>query len=281
LKEPRTKSAVFFLVLLREQNRQQLNFMCVFSVAYRVFLDCPIFVLTNRDESRERPTLAPRIFESTTPNGARWFGGADQRAGGTWLGVNEHGLLIAVTNRKTATVPANPRSRGLLCREVLTQSSAASAFDWVHDELSTNEYAGFNLIILSARSAFAIEKADEKRVRTLEPGVHTIGNGQLDAADDRRVQRTQKLVTEMIRAARHWTDCVERAKAICGLHAEGDEPGICLHGDGWGTVGSTIVGLALDSREPVYHYAAGPPCRTPYVDYSTSLRELLAHPAST
>jgi uncharacterized protein with NRDE domain len=257
--------------------------MCVFSVAYRVFPECPIFVLTNRDESTERPSLSPRVCLSGGPGRQRalWFGGADERAGGTWLGINPHGLLAAVTNRQTTAVtPPNARSRGLLCREVLTQSSAESAFDWVHDELSTNDYAGFNLIILSARSAFVLEKADDKRVRTLEPGVHTIGNGHLDAADDRRVQRTQNLATEMIRGARHWTDCVEQAKAICGLHAQGDEPGICLHGEKWGTVGSTIVGLALDSRESVYHYAAGPPCRTPYVDYSTSLRQLFGDPAS-
>jgi len=83
--------------------------MCVFSVVYRVFPDCPIFVLTNRDESTARPTLSPRRFDATTPHGAHWFGGADQRAGGTWLGVNEHGLLAAVTNRKTTTPP--PRRR--------------------------------------------------------------------------------------------------------------------------------------------------------------------------
>ena len=77
--------------------------MCVFSVAYRVFPDCPIFVLTNRDESTARPTISPRSFEPLTPNGARWFGGADQRAGGTWLGVNEHGVLAAVKGHVLAT----------------------------------------------------------------------------------------------------------------------------------------------------------------------------------
>ena len=34
---------------------------------------------------------------------------------------------------------------------------------------------------------------DESVWRELKPGVHTIGNGDLDAADDPRVQRTQKL----------------------------------------------------------------------------------------
>ena len=35
----------------------------------------------------------------------------DLEAGGTWLGVNGHGVLIAVTNRHKVDVPAQPRSR--------------------------------------------------------------------------------------------------------------------------------------------------------------------------
>jgi uncharacterized protein with NRDE domain len=256
--------------------------MCVFSVAYRIFPDCPIFVLTNRDESTERPTLSPRIFESTTPNGARWFGGADQKAGGTWLGVNEHGLLVAVTNRKTASVSTNPRSRGLLCRDLLEYATIKSAIDRVGAELSGHAYAGFNLILLTARRprAFVLEVADESRLHKLKPGIHTIGNGHLDALDDARVQRMQALVEEMVSEHRNWRDCVDRAQAICRIHSDGSVPGICLHGDGWGTLGSTIVGLALDARQSVYHYAAGPPCCTPYVDCSSSLRELFALPAT-
>jgi uncharacterized protein with NRDE domain len=251
--------------------------MCVFSVVYRVWPDCPIFVLTNRDESTERPTLSPRIFESTTPKSAKWFGGADQRAGGTWLGVNEHGLLVALTNRKTKTVPSNPRSRGLLCRDLLECASIKSALDRLGTELSDHAYAGFNLILLTARRALIVEAADESRMHKLKPGIHTIGNGHLNALDDLRVQRTQVLVEEMVRrGGRNWTKWVEQAKTICRTHADADNPGICLHGDGWGTVGSTIVGLPLDSRQSVYHYAAGSPCRVPYVDYSTSLRELFA-----
>src|SRR5580704_7437056 len=127
--------------------------MCIFSVAYRVFPDCPIFVLTNRDESTERPTLSPRVFESTAPEGKRWFGGADQRAGGTWLSVNEHGLLAAVTNRKTDLVADNPRSRGLLCRDVLEGATD----QYLLGELTSGPYAGFNLIVLATYSADVFE----------------------------------------------------------------------------------------------------------------------------
>jgi len=255
--------------------------MCVFSVAYRVFPDCPIFVLTNRDESTERPTHSPRIWESSTPKGARWFGGTDARAGGTWLGVNEKGMLVAVTNRRTESVPANPHSRGLLCRDLLECRSAKRALDRLGSELSSQVYAGFNLILLTARSSFILEVADESRMHKLKPGIHTIANGHLDAVDDPRVQRTQALTEEMVRrGGREWTNWIERAKSICAVHANGENPGICLHDEGWGTVGSTIVGLALDSRESQYHYAPGPPCRTPYVDYSHAFRELFAHRTS-
>ena len=74
---------------------------------------------------------------------------------------------------------------------------------------------------------------------------------------------------------RPWTNSIEPAEAICRLHEEPGVPGICLHGVDWGTVGSTIIGLPLDVSQSVYHYAAGPPCSTAYVDYSQSLRNLL------
>jgi uncharacterized protein with NRDE domain len=250
--------------------------MCVFSVAYRCFPDCPIFVLTNRDESTERPTIAPHLFVSPPPRGTHWFGGTDQQAGGTWFGVNEHGLLAGVTNRKTKTVPANPRSRGLFCRDILEEASAQAALDRARTELASNEYAGFNLILLTAPEAFVLEHADDSRIHHLTPGVHTIGNGRLDDPHDARVQRTQVLVEEMLARYGNWADCVGPSQAICRVHADENGPGICLHGDGFGTVGSSVVGLPLDVHQSVYHYAPGPPCRTPYVDYSNSLRDLLA-----
>jgi hypothetical protein len=45
-------------------------------------------------------------------------------------------------------------------------------------------------------------------------------------------------------------------------------------------VGSTVVALPDDLRHAQYHYAAGPPCRTPYVDYSQELCKILAERSS-
>jgi uncharacterized protein with NRDE domain len=246
--------------------------MCIFSVIYCVVPDCPVFVLTNRDESTARPSLAPHA--STLENHMRWFGGSDAQAGGTWLGVNEHGLLAAITNRKKEQLPANPRSRGLLCREALGHKTPEAAADWVLGTLRQHDYAGFNLILVSSTEAWLIEAVDSTTATRLHPGVHSVSNGPFHASDDARVNLAQSLVKQMVDADPDWRSYLARAKQICGVHATGDAPGMCLDGEQWGTVGSTIVALPTNRVDAQYHYAPGPPCRTPYTDYSEAFRQL-------
>lgn len=247
--------------------------MCILSVVYRVVPECPVFVLTNRDESTERPSLAPHA--RALPNQIRWFGGSDARAGGTWFGINQHGLMAVITNRKKAALPPNPPSRGLLCRDALGHESAKNAADWVLSELSQHEYAGFNLVLLSLDDAWVIEAADSTAATRLEPGIHSISNGPLASRDDARVQLAQSLVTQMVDEETDWRSYLPRAKQICSVHATEKSPGMCLHGENWGTVGSTIAALTGNPVNALYLYAPGPPCRTPYVDYSQALRQIM------
>lgn len=249
--------------------------MCIFSVVYQHLADCPVFVLTNRDESTERPSLPPQEFISPI-GGTRWFGGADAKAGGTWFGINEYGLIAAITNRKKNVEPSEPRSRGLLCRDVLGHSTAGAAVDWVQRELVAREYAGFNLILLSVEGAWVIEALDEPLCGQLEPGIHTVGNGPLAAVSDPRVAFMQSLVERMVADSTDGKARVRRAEEICRIQADEGSPGICLHGDRWGTVGSTIAAVGRVPQQAEYHYAAGPPCTTPYVDYSAQVRRMLS-----
>jgi uncharacterized protein with NRDE domain len=249
--------------------------MCIFSVIYRVVPECPVFVLTNRDESTERPSRSPQIFNSGE-NGTLWFGGADAKAGGTWFGINEHGLLAAITNRTKDPILPNPRSRGLLCRDVLGHPNPRSAVDWVLRELSQHAYAGFNLVIATSEAAWVIEATDFTSVTQLGPGIHSISNGPLTAHDDRRVNLAQTLVTQMVDDDQNWEAYLRKSQQICAVHSSEAAPGMCVHGDHWGTVGSTIAALASDPLLSQYHYAPGSPCRTAYVDYSDAFRGMAA-----
>ena len=108
-------------------------------------------------------------------------------AGGTWLGINEYGVIVAVTNRRKSLLPAMPRSRGLLVRELLTSRSAIAAADRATRELDGNKYAGCNLLCVDSERAVVIQAGDWLRVRPLPTGLHVLSNGDVNDEGDRRV----------------------------------------------------------------------------------------------
>ncbi len=114
--------------------------MCILAIQYRLVPDSPILVAANREEFYDRPSQSPSI-QSGKP---RILCGIDQQAGGTWLGVNQNGLFVACCNRIKSMPTIAPRSRGVLCRELLRASSARQAVDQAMDELTTGKYRWMN-----------------------------------------------------------------------------------------------------------------------------------------
>src|SRR5438105_13771126 len=102
--------------------------MCLLAIHFQVCDQAPLLIAANREEYYARPSLPPAI----QPGTPRVLCGIDARAGGTWLGVNEHGLVVAVTNRAKPSPPAAARSRGLLCRELLNFRRAGTAIEFAH-----------------------------------------------------------------------------------------------------------------------------------------------------
>ncbi len=90
--------------------------MCTLAIYFRVTRDCPVVIAANRDEFLDRPAVDP----TTLLEHPHVVGGKDLRAGGTWLGISENGLVGGLLNRR-AEMAANPdaRSRGLLCLDAL------------------------------------------------------------------------------------------------------------------------------------------------------------------
>lgn len=233
----------------------------------------PLFVLANRDEARARPTELPQVH--TTSSGSDWLGGTDVRAGGTWLGVNADGLLVAVTNRAKNDVAEKLQSRGILCRALLEQPSLNAARAEFERHWKEHEFAGFNLLLFSADEAVVIEAGDELKSTSLSRGIHVIANRGLNDPDDARVRRARKQVQAMPQESPSVTNWIRDSQRILAIHTDGEQPGLCLHRTvEWGTVSSTIVALAAERGRSKYFYAPGPPCLTAFTDYSPSLRTL-------
>lgn len=243
--------------------------MCLLAVLFRALSDAPLVVAANREEHYDRGGDPPRLHSSS----CRYIAGTDPRAGGTWLGVNEHGLVIAITNRRRSQLPAEPRSRGLLARELLECRSAALAQARATAELTARPYAGCNLLCADRERAVVFQSADWLRVRPLPPGLHVLTNHDInDASDIRAAHALNWLGGRSLDSA---AEAAVALRELCTQTGDANGPAICLHGDKAGTVSSSILAITNEPRRSLYLHAQGSPDRVPYQDCSLLLRELL------
>jgi uncharacterized protein with NRDE domain len=240
--------------------------VCTLTLAWQVFDDAPVAVAANRDEQRNRPSEPPKRLETTPTVVAP----RDAEAGGTWLGYNESGLFVGVTNRWTDADLAAERSRGLLVRDALREHSADAAASMVTDAVENHEYAGFNLVLADAESAYLLEWDGRLLTRELDPGIHVVVNvgasdapaipvenaerGQEQAADAAEVRTA--LLPRPEEDSDGWLD---RAASVLGDH----EYGVCVHDNGYGTVSATLLSLGVDGAVRMA-FADGPPCETTF-----------------
>lgn len=239
--------------------------MCTLTLAWQVFPEVPVALAANRDELLDRP--------SEPPERRNWETGVvapkDTEAEGTWLGYNEHGLLVTITNRWDGRTVEGSRSRGLLVRDALACESAAAAARFVERELDGREYEGFHLLVADERAALLVEFDGRPRVRTLDPGVHIVVNVGADGeysipAGREDAGRQQTASAEAVRRTlrpepgESGQDWLGRAGCALGDH----ECGVCIHGDGFGTRSSSLVHLGTDRTW--FEFADGPPCESGY-----------------
>jgi uncharacterized protein with NRDE domain len=243
--------------------------MCLLAIFHRAVDRAPLLVAANREEFFDRPFLPPYVQGDRT----RFLAGVDVRAGGTWLGMNERGMMAAVTNRPKIALPDQPRSRGLLCRELLEQPSVASAREFIQQELTTGAYAGANFVVADARDGILVEAGDELSISWLVPGLHLVTNGPANSPLDPR----QLLAREMFAAAspRDVPSFLTTARRVCSQGPDASGRSIVLRRPERGTVSSTVLALTTDPQEAICEFAAGSPDVTPYKDYSQELRKLL------
>ncbi len=241
--------------------------MCLLVLFYRVVDDAPLVLGANREEYYARGGLPPRVLEGPVRTAA----GIDPTAGGTWLGINQYGVMVAVTNRPLSQLPQRPRSRGLLTRDLLTQPNAASAAQYAVRELETKHYAGCNYLIADAHSSIVIEAGDWLRVRPLPPGLHLLSNGDVNDPNDARLNYSLDVLQRT--NYRQAEDCVTALRHLLGLR-EPERPPVCLHLGERGTVSSSILLVRRSLGDSEYWHAQGPPDQTPYTDYSDLLKRL-------
>jgi uncharacterized protein with NRDE domain len=243
--------------------------MCLLALFFRAVDDAPVVVGANREEFYARGGDPPRLLPGTPPGQPRIVAGLDPVAGGTWLGVNEYGVLVAVTNRRKSQIPPMPRSRGLMVRELLACRTAAAAAEQATRELDSARYAGCNLLCVDADRAVVIQAGDWLRVRPLPSGLHVLSNGDVNDEGDRRVGHALWSLNRDRYATAD--DCLASLRKLCSESGPDDAP-MCFRREDRGTVSSTLIALRIPPARNTLLHAQGPPDRTPYADVSDLLR---------
>ena len=244
--------------------------MCLCVLVHQWLDDYPLVMAANREEHYDRPSTPPEWLAE----GRTVLAGVDKRQGGTWQGLNEQGLMVALTNRSGTIQDPERRSRGQLCLDALNAESARNAVDWLLYHLHNTPYNPCNLLCADAHEAFVIHyDGVQASAQTLSPGLHLLSSTDVNDPRHPRLQHAHALLQEL---PEDWPALNEVLRALMADHDEDLEEAarICLHGAQAGTVSSSLIALrAPGLRGAEFHFADGPPCTTPYADFSAPLRE--------
>jgi uncharacterized protein with NRDE domain len=165
--------------------------MCTLVILRRPGHAWPLLLAANRDEMASRPWRPPGRHWPDRPD---VVAGLDELAGGSWLGLNAHGVVAGILNRFGTLGPlSGQRSRGELVLEALDHADARAAAAAL-SELNPSAYRPFNLIIADDRDAFWLRHADPGgtlpvAVRPLAPGLAMIAAGDFDESETPRLRR--------------------------------------------------------------------------------------------
>jgi uncharacterized protein with NRDE domain len=246
--------------------------MCTLVILRRPDHLWPVIIGANRDEMIGRPALPPARH---WPDRPEIVAGQDLLAGGSWLGVNDWGVVAAVLNRHGSLGPApGQRSRGELVLEALDHPDAVAAAEAL-SHLDPAAYRTFNLIVADNRDAFWLRHAEGRRIEVhpVGDGLSLIDSGDLNRPNNRRVT----LAAPRFRAAAppdpdrddwaEWEALLSNGESPPGEPSETALRFRMPHG--YGTVSSALIALPLPNageRKPRFRYAQWQPAPIPWAD---------------
>src|SRR5579859_5935712 len=147
--------------------------MCTVVLLIRPGHTWPVLLAANRDEMLERAWDPPAAYWPDQPGVTA---GRDRSGGGTWMGINRHGVAAAVLNRPGSLGPAaGKRSRGELPLLALAHASAADAAEAIA-ATDAAAWRSYNLVLADHRGAIFVRGLGRGRPesRPLLPGLHMV-----------------------------------------------------------------------------------------------------------
>jgi uncharacterized protein with NRDE domain len=187
--------------------------MCLVVLYARTVPGAPLVVAANRDELRTRPALPMDVLSDGEP---RILGGRDLLAHGTWLAVNEWGVVAALTNDPQTLRKPDPgrRSRGEIPLMLARHRTAKEAADALLGTLRGGEFNAC-FVVVGDRNSLQYVAVGESApsLRELSAGIHVLENLPLEAPSRKvdLVRRSLPAPTDHHLLHRLWAGLQNRA----------------------------------------------------------------------
>ncbi len=234
--------------------------MCTVVLLLRSGHVWPVLLVANRDESVDRAWDPPAAWWPEYPG---VIAGRDRTAGGTWMGINGHGIAAAVLNRPGSLGPAvGKRSRGELPLIALAETTATAAIDAIVS-LDASQWRGFNLVIADHTGATFIRGGGYGK-----PSAHRLPQGvSMVTAHDPNDMESPRVARHLARfrdAAAPEPNNWDAWRTILADRSgpAGAQMNVVPQA-GFGTVCSSLLAIPA-TGEPVWLFAAGAPDQAPF-----------------
>jgi hypothetical protein len=207
--------------------------------------NCGYKLFCNRDEKRTRKAaFAPQL---QTARGTRFIAPLDAECGGSWIGVNEHGVSVCLLNRYDPAARGRI-SRGMLVLDLLGSRCAAEAVESAA-ERDLCEFSPFTVAVLEPAAPTALCVWDGT-----VPQIFLDADALMPLVSS---SRDQQGVEQARKRAFQQAESLER------FHREHlDGPSAyspCMHRDDAESVSFSRV--KVSPSEITLAYSPGPPCR--------------------
>jgi hypothetical protein len=226
---------------------------------------------SNRDEFYQRQGEPP---EPRDDGNNPFVAPLDPKKGGTWFGINNAGLLVALTNRLDANPKKDAPSRGLLVRELLSEAADRSDALDRYRSLEPETYNPHQILFIDPNGLNVVHQELEKQHRyDIESGLFYLDNSSGLITDQQTLKKSFPLDFQGIDL-----NTFPALEEFCSSHDSFlERDSVCLHVEIAGTLSSSLIYLEPAQETFRFRFAQGPPCETTYesVELSKPFRSKL------
>lgn len=248
--------------------------MCSVIILYRPSYDWPVIIAANRDEMVTRSWWAPGYH---WPNRPGVVAGLDELAGGSWLGLNAHGVIAIVLNRVGTLGPIQgKRSRGELVLAALEHADARTAGATLC-AFDPTPYRSFNLLVADPCAAYWLRYQENNdgekttvQIRQIPAGVSMLTGFDLNDVRDPRIRDywpAFQIAAFPVPETGNWSTWQALLMSRVSATDASPKGAMCFTTNtGFCTCSSSLIALPASRRlrPPVWLFANGPPDQVGY-----------------